>query len=800
MPFSPHDTDPAELASENARLKALLAQTLRESRVYRQMFRNAPIGLCVLSQEGRLLACNEAMIRCFALGWDEVGDIGPIAAFFEDRADHRRLIRQAWRRRIPDDAEVRLRRRDGRVFEALVRLRPISFERRLQWHVVVLDIGAQKRAEAALRESEQRYKSLYAMMRLMCDNAPDMIWAKDLDNRYLFANKAMCVGLLNATDTDEPVGKNDMFFAKRARASHPDRSDWHTFGEICRDSDVVVLESKRSMRFDEYGNVKGRFLFLDVHKALFRDESGAIIGTVGCARDVTADRDSTRMYRYLVEHSPDGILILQDGRVAFSNAKFAEMVGAPLADLMGRSFLEFLHPEERDTALQRYRNRIQGFPEPPHYVMRGVDARGRDRRIAINTGLIEWGGRPATLNFLRDVTAQYHAEQRLAQRHKLEAIGTLASGIAHDFNNILTAIIGFAELAEEETLPGSSLAENLAEVIKAGDRARNLVRQILTFSRVNEEERRPAEIAVVVKEALKMLRATLPTTIDIRSDISSNALIMGNPTQIHQILINLCANAGHSMKEDGGTLFVGLSDIILPQEGIAVFPGLPPGDYVRMEVTDTGQGIAPDVLPFIFEPYFTTKGQGEGTGLGLAVVHGIVKSHGGDIAVASMPERGATFMILLPRLNCPEECRENTTDRVTGGEERILVVDDEDVVADSLRRTLMALGYRITVLHDPEAALALIEEDPSAFDLVVTDMTMPRLTGDVLALHIQALRPDLPVILCTGFHRKVADAAILPPGVSALIMKPMRRAELASLVRRVLDGTNTPERLPMPPH
>lgn len=325
------------------------------------------------------------------------------------------------------------------------------------------------------------------------------------------------------------------------------------------------------------------------------------------------------------------------------------------------------------------------------------------------------------------------------------------------------------------------------------------MRQILTFSRVNEEERRPAEIAVVVKEALKMLRATLPTTIDIRSDISSNALIMGNPTQIHQILINLCANAGHSMKEDGGTLFVGLSDIVLPQEGIAVFPGLPPGDYVRMEVTDTGQGIAPDVLPFIFEPYFTTKEQGEGTGLGLAVVHGIVKSHGGDIAVASMPERGATFMILLPRLNCPEECRENTTDRVTGGEERILVVDDEDVVADSLRRTLMALGYRITVLHDPEAALALIEEDPSAFDLVVTDMTMPRLTGDVLALHIQALRPDLPVILCTGFHRKVADAAVLPPGVSALIMKPMRRAELASLVRRVLDGTNAPERPPIPP-
>ncbi|MGV1100551.1 ATP-binding protein [Thiovibrio sp. JS02] len=388
----------------------------------------------------------------------------------------------------------------------------------------------------------------------------------------------------------------------------------------------------------------------------------------------------------------------------------------------------------------------------------------------------------------REMAERKRAEAELRQAQKMRAIGTLAGGIAHDFNNILTAIIGYTQLALESATSNATLRGYLDEVFTAGLRARELVQQILTFSRQSEQEKKPIEIHLIVKEALKLLRASLPANIEIVQNIPADCgPVLADPTQIHQVVMNLCTNAYHAMQEKGGTLTVSLA----PTRAEDISPPLPPGDYLQLMVRDTGCGMDTALLERIFEPYFTTKEAGKGTGLGLAVTHGIVTSHGGQIRVVSTTGLGSTFSIYLPRhIQTPAEApqEKEAATELRGGSERILVVDDEPEIVQLLELFLKNFGYRVTGLTDSVAAHAWFSEHQREVDLVITDMSMPHLTGKELAVKILSLRPELPIILCTGFSEVINEESAKKLGIRALILKPFQEKEVVSLVREILDA------------
>jgi len=383
--------------------------------------------------------------------------------------------------------------------------------------------------------------------------------------------------------------------------------------------------------------------------------------------------------------------------------------------------------------------------------------------------------------------AKKELEHQLIQAHKMESIGVLAGGIAHDFNNILSAILGFTELTLDEVEKGSRAQENLQEVYSAGKRARDLVKQILTFARQSDDEIKPILPHVIAKEVIKFIRSSIPTTIEIKQNIETDALIMGNATQIHQIFMNLCTNAAHAMENGGGILELGMKDVTVDRTAHWRHLEVVPGPYIEFVVSDTGSGIAPGIVEKIFEPYFTTKKPGEGTGMGLALVLSIVESYGGKIMVDSTPGRGTTFTLYLPvTKKCGAETPYETGDLPTGTE-CILFVDDEVTITKMCSLLLGKLGYCVTTKTNSVEALALFRSTPQYFDLVISDMTMPNLTGDVLAAEMMKIRPDIPIIICTGYSKKISTHPASETGIKAFATKPIIRAELAKMVRKVLD-------------
>jgi signal transduction histidine kinase/ligand-binding sensor domain-containing protein/ActR/RegA family two-component response regulator len=380
------------------------------------------------------------------------------------------------------------------------------------------------------------------------------------------------------------------------------------------------------------------------------------------------------------------------------------------------------------------------------------------------------------------------AQQRLIQAQKMEAIGTLAGGIAHDFNNILGAILGYTELALEDLPEGTQVRKNVQYVLSGAERAAELVKQILAFSRQAVQERKPLILCAIVEDALRLLRSTLPATIEIRRDTrAETGTILGDPTQIQQVIMNLAINAAHAMKEKGGTLEVILDEVALDEETAPGNHNIKPGSYLRLTVSDTGHGIPKAVMKRIFEPYFTTKKTGEGTGMGLAVVHGIVKSHGGDISVYSEPGKGTTFNVFLPAIETYMKTEIPINGKSPGGSERILLVDDEASLAEVGTQVLERLGYEVEGISNPISALETFREKPDQFQLVISDLTMPHMTGIQLAQEIKKIKPDIPIILCSGYSVSFTGEQIKTLGISDFIMKPIVKSELAQVVRRVLD-------------
>ncbi len=527
--------------------------------------------------------------------------------------------------------------------------------------------------------------------------------------------------------------------------------------------------------------------------------------SIACLWDITERKktenalaEAEEKYRTIANFAQDCIVLIQDGTTVYRNPYYEKLIGYKVGERGGKEFLDIVVPEDRERIKAFYERRLKGESTPMPYEVTVMAKDGKRYTMEVRSTLVHYRGKPSVMAVMRDITERKRAERekenreaQLRQSQKMEAIGTLAGGIAHDFNNILAAIVGYTELALLDIPSSSPARSNVEAVLTSALRAKELIKQILSFSRKAEEKRIQVSMGTLIKEALKMLRASLPKSITIVEDIKSNAFILADPVHIHQVLMNLCTNSAHAMRDAGGTLKISLVETDLktaiPTHGKTINPG----SYIRLSVEDTGHGISPEIIEKIFDPYFTTKEKGEGTGLGLAVVHGIVESHNGGILVQSKIGEGTKFDVYFPKVSEKKEAKksEKKQDLPTGNE-KIFFVDDEFTLVDIGKKMLSTLGYKVETETNGLNALEIFMNDPYRFDLIVTDMSMPGLTGDKLIKRIKALRPDLPIILCTGYNEKLTNSMIHELGIHSLIMKPYVITDLAREIRLALDKRN----------
>jgi PAS domain S-box-containing protein len=533
-----------------------------------------------------------------------------------------------------------------------------------------------------------------------------------------------------------------------------------------------------------------------------RDESGRIVRSVGMVHDITDQKRTEELRQALaeqerlrlgaaVEQASDAVIMVDlDGTIRYVNATFEAINRVTRSQAVGRAYFDLL---AGDPAAELVAGSVRAGRAWHGRITRRVDGgRTVELEVAISTVKNPKGTVIGGLITEKDVTQENALQRALRRGQKMEALGTLAGGITHDFNNILGAIIINTELALLDLDLSHPSRSVLPNVLQAANRGKELVKQIIAFSRQQEWNRKITEVAPVVKDALKFLRSTFPKDIAVRDAIApGSGAVLGDASQLNQVIVNLCQNAALAMPDGGGRLDVRLEPVEVSAADASRNPDLTAGPYVRLTVADTGCGMSPEVMERIFEPFFTTRGPGGGTGLGLAVVHGIVKSAGGGVTVESEPGKGSVFQVYLPRLEGVTSEAENAEPpRPAGGSERILLVEDETAQRESLARSLKKLGYAVTAKASGRAALAAFREDPAAFDIVITDQTMPKMTGLEMAAAMVKARPGLPVILCTGFSEKIEGASAAREIVRQYVMKPFTLEEITRLIRTVVEKSS----------
>ena len=653
------------------------------------------------------------------------------------------------------------------------------------------DITARTMAEEALRASESR-------LNLALVGANMGTWDWDIQtNRVTWSAK---VEELFGMER----GAFDGTYETYSGLIHPEDRDNVRFAIN------TALEGKISPYRVRHRSIRpdGEIRWLEAIGRVVRDDAGTPERMIGVITDVTdrelanmqlrREKEAAKMYLDIV--GTIMVALNKDGTVQLINRKGCEILGYEEQEIIGKNWFENFLPESiREEVGAAFKRILDGELEPVEYYENPVLARsGEERLIAWHNTVIkdddgEWVG---TLSSGGDITDKRRAEQakqeledQLRHSQRMETIGTLAGGIAHDFNNILSPILGYVDMAMEDVAEDSSVYDYLEQVIKATRRAKELVEQILLFSKNADRDASPIHMHLIIREALKLVRASLPTTIEIQQNINTDAgIVVANAAQIHQVLVNLCANAAHAMRDSGGILRVSLEPVDVDEALAEEHTAIQPGPYARLTVSDTGRGMDEETLSRVFEPFFTTKDVGEGTGLGLSVVHGIVTSHNGEITLASVPEKGTTATVYFPHSENVLESDEEESLTDVEGTEHVLFVDDEPVILDLGRRMLERLGYRVTTASNGDEAVRIITANPAAFDIVVSDQTMPRKTGLILAEEIRWIRRDLPVILMTGFSDKITPENLAELDVSSLVMKPLMGRKLGATIRQVLDG------------
>jgi PAS domain S-box-containing protein len=744
----------------------LAEKALQESEAkYAKLFKANPIWTSISTlEEGRFIDVNDAFTRVTGFYRDEViGRASTDMGFYVDPADRERLVALARKQGGFWEEEVIFVKKNGELMTGLWSAEVVEIKGETCLINAIQDITDRKRAEEALRKSEEKYARLFAA------NPVGISVTTIEEGRFIEVNEGF--ERLTGFARDELLGRTSL-----------------ELGLWCEPADrkeiVRLLSEKGAFRELEMTMLKkgGEMtLVLWSGERVVLDGEIAVISVI---QDITdrkrveeALRQNVRLNETLLDALPSVAMLVRAGATVAANEAAKNLGGLP-----GRRCFNIWGQTEGPCEWCLGNEALSsGSPQGIE-----VDALGK-------TWDIHWIpiDSETYLHYAFDITEKRKTEIQLRQAQKMEAIGTLAGGIAHDFNNILGAIIGYAEMMQMFDVPKESpLRNGLDQILTAGRRARDLVKQILAFSRQGPQEKVLVDIGPIVKECLKLLRASLPATIEIKQEIGREpGLIMADPTQIHQVIMNLATNAGHAMEEKGGVMEVYVKPTEITQGAESRSMGLAPGRYIRLTVADTGHGMTHRVMERIFDPYFTTKGQGKGTGLGLAVVHGIARSCGGGVKVSSEPGKGSAFHVFFPTAEGPAEQGGESGGRPLEGKERILFVDDEKSLAELGRAMLVRLGYRVKAMTSPLEALEAFRDEPDGYDLLVTDITMPQMTGDVLAKQVRKIRPGLPVIVMSGFSERMNQEKAKDSGIDGFISKPMLLGDLASSIRRVLDET-----------
>ncbi len=663
--------------------------------------------------------------------------------------------------------QQKLARRTERLMAEIEERKRI--EQELHHHRKYLEELVEERT-ATLRDSEERCRATFM-------GSPSAIIISEGESGIWIDVNQSALGMFGYT-REEAIGKSaletnlwvDLNDRQRLVAAL-DRGEAVRNQEVrLRRKDGRLITASLSIRALELKGVKHLFFIME---------------------DITERVKTEQRYQMLFKEMLEGFALHEiicddeghpvDYRFLSVNPAFERLTGLKGKAVIGKTVLEVM-PETEPYWIKKYgRVALTGEPDAFESYSQVLD-----RYYQVSA--FRYDRNQFACIFL-DTSARKKNEARLQQAQKMEAIGLLAGGIAHDFNNILFPITGLSELLLDDLPPDSLEHENTRQILKAAERGGDLVQQILSFSRHSDHKMIPLRIQYVIKEVLKLIRSTIPSNIRISQDIQGDCgLITGDPSQMHQIAMNLITNAYHAVEQAGGEISVHLEETTLGPENL-LSASMAPGPYAILSISDTGHGIDPGHLDKIFEPYFTTKKQGKGTGLGLAVVYGIVRKHGGDIRVRSEVGKGSTFKVYLPLM---EKLSESESVKMAEphqrGTERILLVDDEESIARLEKMILERLGYQVTTLTGSVEALDVFKANPHGFDLIVTDMAMPELTGDQLAIKSMAIRPNIPVILCTGFTQRIDAQAAEALGIKGFLKKPMSISKIAQTIREVLDG------------
>lgn len=662
-------------------------------------------------------------------------------------------------------------------------------------------------AEKALQQSEERFQ-------LAMDATQDGLWDWDVETNSVYLSQNW-----HSPNWSALLGyTSDEFLLNFERWNdfiHPDdKASVDSAYSNCLKNHNDDFEVEYRMRIE-----KGDWIWiLGRGKVVSRDRNGHAMRMVGTQTDITrlkqseAELTTQAATLNLIFNSTPNILILVDKQlkiekinhsgIVFSGRKEEELIGRLTGDVINcfHSYRGKGCGRNAECALCPIRARVNatfetGFPyhedECGKFFL--IDNKKTLQTLLVSTVLVTVGKSDKVLVTVINVSALKQAEtecseleKQLHQSHKMQAIGTLAGGIAHDFNNILTAILGYTQMAIYSNKQDSICNEELAEVLKAGNRAKDLVQQILAFSHESDTKCIPLQPEKIVKEVVKMLRPSLPSTIVINQDCQPTGSILANPTQLHQVIMNICTNAYHAMEKIGGQLDITLKETNLSKEDAICRNNIDAGFFAQISIRDTGYGMDKETIDQIFDPYFTTKKIGKGTGMGLSIAHGIVASYGGVISLISEPGKGATFTIYLPIINQEPLPAAYEIEETLTGKEKILIVDDEKMIVEMNKKMLEKLGYQVTTCTSSIGGLEIFQNQPNQFDLVITDQTMPSMTGADLARNILQIRHDIPIILCTGHSTIVTEESAKSIGIKEFIMKPMGRNVLAQSVRKVL--------------
>lgn len=772
-------------------------EALRESEEkYRAVVEHSNDGI-IMVQDGLIAYANPKMAEIVGSTVERL--IGSPIADHIDSADVDRIMHMHQRRMAGEEApamyEAILKHRDGGHVYADVNVSVTTYQRKPAGLAIIRDITERKRREEALKENESRLETVFSAI-------PDYVVEFDANRRAVRANEATLKAL------GLPLGYTLEQAAAKVRIRNMD-------GSPVTPDDLPSSRALRGEKFESSGEY--RVTLVDGSERILRPHivpiyrEGKIDGTVGVWHDVTElkwieeglrrsrdeleQRVNERTFKLkrqaeLLDIAHDAIVVRDlENRIIVWNRGAEQMYGHTKEEAIGKDAHLLLKTRGKLPSGQIFKAILEeGYWEGELVRLRKD---GREICVLSRAALQrdEEGNPFAVMDMTLDMTEQKKIEERLRQAHKMEGIGTLAGGIAHDFNNILAIIVGNVELSIDDVHQGQLPEHNLNQILKAALRGRDLVKKILTFSRKTKTQMKPVGVASVLSETFKLLRASIPTNIDMSLDIQDpSATILGDPVEVQQIIMNLSANSAYAMRKVGGQLTIRLGETDFNADDELPDADLKHGRYIKLLVQDTGAGMNEEVRSHVFEPFFTTKKSAMSAGMGLPVTYGIVKSYNGAITVESKVGKGTVFTVYLPKIESPAEKEAPEKHVDAGNGERILFIDDEQAIVDVAGAMLRKLGYTVTTMCNAKEALEGFLKDPYAFDVVITDQTMPDATGVVLARKMLRARPDIPIILCTGYSEMASPEKAKSMGIREFVMKPLVKSEVAEVVRRALDS------------